>query len=172
MKKIACLSALAAVLAFTAGTSVAATSTVTGGYAQSDAQGQMNKMGGFNLKYRYEEDNSPLGVIGSFTYTEKDRTENGSYNKGQYYGITAGPAYRLNDWASIYGVVGVGYGKFQQTENEGLNRTASNSDYGFSYGAGLQFNPIQDVALDFSYEQSRIRNVDVGTWIAGVGYRF
>ena len=48
MKKIACLSALAAVLAFTAGTSVAATSTVTGGYAQSDAQGQMNKMGGFN----------------------------------------------------------------------------------------------------------------------------
>ncbi len=46
MKKIACLSALAAVLAFTAGTSVAATSTVTGGYAQSDAQGQMNKMGG------------------------------------------------------------------------------------------------------------------------------
>lgn len=71
MKKIACLSALAAVLAFTAGTSVAATSTVTGGYAQSDAQGKMNKMGGFNLKYRYEEDNSPLGVIGSFTYTEK-----------------------------------------------------------------------------------------------------
>ena len=173
MKKIACLSALAAVLAVSAGTAVAATSTVTGGYAQSDAQGAANKMNGFNLKYRYEQDNSPLGVIGSFTYTEKDRTDSfGDYNKTQYYGITAGPAYRLNDWASIYGVVGVGYGKFQQTENEGLNRTASNSDYGFSYGAGLQFNPIQDVALDFSYEQSRIRNVDVGTWIAGVGYRF
>jgi outer membrane protein X len=46
------------------------------------------------------------------------------------------------------------------------------SDYGFSYGAGMQFNPIENVALDFSYEQSRIRNVDVGTWIAGVGYRF
>jgi opacity protein-like surface antigen len=30
------------------------------------------------------------------------------------------------------------------------------SDYGFSYGAGLQFNPIENVALDFSYEQSRI----------------
>ncbi|MCU3986545.1 outer membrane protein OmpX, partial [Enterobacter mori] len=30
----------------------------------------------------------------------------------------------------------------------------------------------ENVALDFSYEQSRIRNVDVGTWIAGVGYRF
>ena len=38
MKKIACLSALAAVLAVSAGTAVAATSTVTGGYAQSDMQ--------------------------------------------------------------------------------------------------------------------------------------
>ena len=47
MKKIACLSALAAVLAFTAGTSVAATSTVTGGYAQSDAQGRNEQNGRF-----------------------------------------------------------------------------------------------------------------------------
>ncbi|MGK9172416.1 outer membrane protein OmpX [Yokenella regensburgei] len=170
MKKIACLSALAAVLAVSVGTASAATSTVTGGYAQSDAQGVQNKMNGFNLKYRYEDDSSPLGVIGSFTYTEKDRFEDGTYNKGQYYGVTAGPAFRLNDWASIYGVVGVGYGKFQQSEDQ--LKTASNSDYGFSYGAGMQFNPMENVALDFSYEQSRIRNVDVGTWIAGVGYRF
>lgn len=170
MKKIACLSALAAVLAVSAGSAIAATSTVTGGYAQSDAQGVANKASGFNLKYRYEQDNNPLGVIGSFTYTEKDRFEDGTYHKGQYYGITAGPAYRLNDWASIYGVVGVGYGKFQQTVD--VAKTADTSDYGFSYGAGLQFNPMENVALDFSYEQSRIRSVDVGTWIAGVGYRF
>ncbi|MTH47669.1 outer membrane protein OmpX [Intestinirhabdus alba] len=171
MKKIACLSALAAVLALSAGTAVAATSTVSGGYAQSDAQGVANKMNGFNLKYRYEQDNNPLGVIGSFTYTEKDRTNSaGDYNKSQYYGLTAGPAFRLNDWASIYGVVGVGYGKFQQTDYPRYKDDVS--DYGFSYGAGLQFNPMENVALDFSYEQSRIRNVDVGTWIAGVGYRF
>ena len=170
MKKIACLSALAAVLAVSAGSAVAATSTVTGGYAQSDMQGVMNKTNGFNLKYRYEQDNNPLGAIGSFTYTEKDRSEDGAYNKAQYYGITAGPAYRLNDWASIYGVVGVGYGKFQNAASPADNHTTS--DYGFSYGAGMQFNPVENVALDFSYEQSRIRNVDVGTWIAGVGYRF
>ncbi len=123
MKKIACLSALACVLAVSVGTAAAATSTVSGGYAQSDYQGVANKANGFNLKYRYEND-TPLGYIGSFTYTEKDRTENGVYNKGQYY------------------------------------------------GAGMQFNPVENVALDVSYEQSRIRNVDVGTWIAGVGYRF
>ncbi|AYN26924.1 MULTISPECIES: outer membrane protein OmpX [Buttiauxella] len=168
MKKIACLSALACVLAVSVGTASAATSTVTGGYAQSDMQGVANKAGGFNLKYRYEND-TPLGYIGSFTYTEKDRSESGVYTKGQYYGITAGPAYRINDWASIYGVVGVGYGKFQSTS---FPNKADTSDYGFSYGAGMQFNPIENVALDVSYEQSRIRNVDVGTWIAGVGYRF
>ncbi|HGX9575597.1 Ail/Lom family outer membrane beta-barrel protein, partial [Pseudomonas aeruginosa] len=78
--------------------------------------------------------------------------------------------YRINDWASIYGVVGVGYGKFQTTEYPTYKHDTS--DYGFSYGAGLQFNPMENVALDFSYEQSRIRSVDVGTWIAGVGYRF
>jgi len=115
MKKIACLSALAAILAVTAGSAVAA-STVSGGYAQSDAQGVANKTNGFNLKYRYEND-TPLGYIGSFTYTEKDRTEDGAYNKAQYYGVTGGPAFRINDWASIYGVVGVGYGKFQQRED-------------------------------------------------------
>ena len=168
MKKIACLSALAAVLAVFAG-SAAAASTVSGGYAQSDAQGVANKANGFNLKYRYEND-TPLGYIGSFTYTEKDDTEAGIYNKTQYYGITGGPAYRLNDWASIYGVVGVGYGKFQQRED--VAKVSDTSDYGFSYGAGLQFNPMENVALDVSYEQSRIRSVDVGTWIAGVGYRF
>jgi outer membrane protein X len=170
MNKIARLSALAIVLAATAGTAVAATSTVTGGYAQSDMQGEANKAGGFNLKYRYEQDNNPLGVIGSFTYTEKNGNDSGAYNKAQYYGITAGPAYRINDWASIYGVVGVGYGKFQA--NDFPETKSDMSDYGFSYGAGLQFNPIENVALDFSYEQSRIRSVDVGTWIAGVGYRF
>lgn len=170
MNKIARLSALAIVLAATAGTAVAATSTVTGGYAQSDMQGEANKAGGFNLKYRYEQDNNPLGVIGSFTYTEKNGNDSGAYNKAQYYGITAGPAFRINDWASIYGVVGVGYGKFQA--NDFPETKSDMSDYGFSYGAGLQFNPYENVALDFSYEQSRIRSVDVGTWIAGVGYRF
>lgn len=172
MNKIARLSALAVVLAASVGTTAfAATSTVTGGYAQSDMQGKANKAGGFNLKYRYEQDNNPLGVIGSFTYTEKDNNSNGTYNKGQYYGITGGPAYRLNDWASIYGVVGIGYGKYQQNQTAGQSKTDS-SDVGFSYGAGMQFNPIQNVALDVGYEQSRIRNVDVGTWIAGVGYSF
>ncbi len=170
MKKIACLSALACILAVSAGSAMAK-STVSAGYAQSDFQGFANKANGFNLKYRYENGNDPLSWIGSFTYTEKDRTESGAYNKGQYYGVTGGPAYRLNDWASIYGMVGIGYGKFtaRGADREGYEHK---SDVGFAYGAGLQFNPYENIALDVGYEQNRIRSIDVGTWTAGVGYSF
>lgn len=170
MKKIACLSALACALTLSAGFASAATSTVTGGYAQGDMQGKVNKAKGFNVKYRYEND-TQLGYIGSLTAIEKGQNRNGAHDKGQYYGITAGPALRLNDWVSAYGVVGVGYGKFETATN-GVLAHHSSSDYGFSYGAGLQFNPVQDIALDVSYEQSRIRHVDVGTWIVGAGYSF
>lgn len=170
MNKTARISTLAIVLAASMGTpAFAATSTVSGGYAQGDAQGEINKASGFNLKYRYEESDSPLGVIGSFTYIEKDRTQSGVYEKGQYFGITAGPAYRFTDWASLYGVIGVGHGKFQQNDYPDKDST---SDYGFSYGAGVQFNPYENVALDFSYEQSRIRSTDVGIWMTGIGYSF
>ncbi|ATA23480.1 outer membrane protein OmpX [Brenneria goodwinii] len=171
MKKIVCLSAVACLLSMSAGSAIAGQSTVSAGYAQGDAQGVVNKAKGFNLKYRYEWDNNPLGAIGSFTYLEDSSTNSGYYNKGQYVGITAGPAYRLNDWASIYGVVGLGHGKYTHNASNGSDNK-SNDDYGFSYGAGLQFNPIEDVALDVGYEQSRIRSVDVGTWAVGVGYRF
>ncbi|MEH0835019.1 outer membrane protein OmpX [Pectobacterium cacticida] len=171
MKKIAYLSALACVLTVGAGSAFAGQSTVTAGYAQGDAQGVYNKVKGFNLKYRYEQDNNPLGVISSFTYLEKNGSDQGVYSKGQYMGFTAGPAYRLNDWASLYGVVGFSHGKATYNATNGRDNN-SNSDYGFTYGAGLQFNPMQDVALDVGYEQSRIRSVDVGAWAVGVGYRF
>lgn len=171
MKKMTCLSTLVAcVLAVSAGSVFAGESTVSGGYAQGDAQGVVNKMSGFNLKYRYEPTNSAIGAIGSFTYLQKTGFNSGYYTKEQYTGITAGPAYRFNDWASLYGVVGVGYGKWQYNTQVGDN--TATGDYGFSYGGGLQFNPLQNVALDLSYEQSRIRSVDVGAWIAGIGYRF
>lgn len=172
MNKIACLSALACVLAVAAGSASAGESTVTAGYAQGDMQGVINKASGFNLKYRYEmDDSNPWGVISSFTYLEKNQTNSGVYEKGQYYGITAGPSFRFADWGSIYGVVGIGAGKTTQNAQNGTDNRGF-SDVGVAYGAGFQFNPMQNVAFDVSYEQSRIRSVDVGTWIAGVGYRF
>ncbi|GAB7260513.1 outer membrane protein OmpX [Dickeya ananatis] len=130
-----------------------------------------NKLPGFNLKYRYEFDNSQLGVVGSFTYLQDSQTIGTTYNKNQYYGFSAGPSFRFNDWASIYGLVGVSAGKFTFNETDGSSNNRT-SDAGFVYGAGLQFNPVQNVAFDVGYEQSRIRSVDVGSWNVGVGYRF
>ncbi len=112
----------------------------------------MNKKGGFNLKYRYEEDNSPLGVIGlPLTRRKAVLQALVTTTKTSTTASLLVPADRLNDWASIYGVVGVGYGKFQTTEYPTYKHDTS--DYGFSYGAGLQFNPMENVALDFSYGQ-------------------
>jgi len=91
--------ATAQLTASAAGTAFAGESTVSAGYAQGDFQGVVNKAEGFNLKYRYEYDNSPLGVIGSFTHLEKNNSGDGFYNKAQYDSITAGPAFRFNDWA-------------------------------------------------------------------------
>ncbi|NIF20713.1 outer membrane protein OmpX [Candidatus Pantoea multigeneris] len=170
MKKIACLSALACVLAVSAGSAMAQ-STVSVGYAQSDFQGVANKANGVNLKYRWEDGTDPLGWIGSFTYTTKNNTIDGYYNKANFYSLSGGPALRLNDWASIYGVVGVGYGTRKFNSNVPRNDN-QNDRWGFVYGAGLQFNPIQDIAIDAGYEQSRLKNTDIGTWIVGVGYSF
>ncbi|XPE41105.1 outer membrane protein OmpX [Shigella flexneri] len=169
MKKIACLSALAAVLAFSAGTAVAVTSSY--GWLRSErCSGRSEQMNGFNLKYRYEQDNTRWVLSVPSLTLKKVVPMLWRLQQNPVYGITAGPAYRLNDWASIYGVVGVGYGKFQNAASPADNHTTS--DYGFSYGAGLQFNPNRKRCSGLLLEQSRIRSVDVGTWIAGVGYRF
>lgn len=71
-------------------------------------------------------------------------------------------------------MIGLSHGKYTYNAVDGTDNN-HNDDYGFTYGAGLQFNPIQDVALDIGYEQSRIRSVEVGRlggWAVGVGYRF
>lgn len=171
MKKIACLSAVAAcALAVTAGTAFAGDSTVSAGYAMGDFQGVVNKADGFNLKYRYEFDEK-LGVIGNYTYLKQSGSGNDLYDKAQYNGFTAGPTYRINDWASVYGVIGLGYGRFTGSQQNSSN-DHTDTGYGFSYGTGVQFNPIHQIALDIGYEKSRIRDVTVGAWNVGVGYRF
>ncbi|MBQ4797088.1 outer membrane beta-barrel protein, partial [Pectobacterium versatile] len=83
----------------------------------------------FNLKYRYEVDNQ-FGVVGSFTYLQDSQTDSGVYNKAQYYGFSAGPSFRFNDWASIYGLVGVSAAKFTANNTDGSSNN-STSDAGF-----------------------------------------
>lgn len=155
----------------------ASESTISAGYAQSHVKVQGDKLKenpkGFNVKYRYELDDN-WGIVGSFTYTHQGYD---FYNGGRkvanvdldYYSLTAGPAYRINEYVSAYGLIGAAHGK-AEAKSGGNSHSESKTE--FAYAAGLQINPIPNMAIDASYEYSKIGELKVGTWVIGVGYRF
>ncbi|KAB8310065.1 hypothetical protein EH228_12245 [Erwinia endophytica] len=92
--------------------------TVTLGFAQSKLQ-NVGNIEGVNLKYRYEWD-SPFSIISSFTYMsdtfnytyfDYDNDKMDHHAKLTYYSLAVGPAYRFNDYISLYGLVGLNYNK-------------------------------------------------------------
>ncbi|MBH5326249.1 outer membrane beta-barrel protein [Salmonella enterica] len=151
--------------------------TISGGYAQSNlkAGGQSadDKPKGVNVKYRYEF-NEKWGVASSFTYTGQSYD---FYYAGSkvgdadldYYSLSAGPAYRINDYFSVYGLVGFAHGRIT---SDVFWHPSSESKTSGVYGAGLQFNPFPNWVVDASYEYTKLGDVKVGTWTAGIGYRF
>lgn len=151
--------------------------TVSVGYAQTDAKilGTSNQMPGFNVKYHWEDPDTGVGVIGSYAYTQKNLSSDSANGKLTYYSVTAGPSYRFSDYVNVYALLGVAYGKI---EAEDAYVSAWESKTAFAYGAGVQINPIENVAFDFSYVYTQFSNeygggdVDAGTIMLGVGYRF
>jgi len=172
---------------------VADSQTFTLGYAQSKVTDFKN-INGVNLKYRYEW-NSPLSVISSFTYLSGSKSDNQRDGLDafdgkadvKYYSLSAGPAYRFNEFVSVYGLIGFNNSKAtydnkwgwygasgnyqQEYRNVGNNRSTN-----FLYGVGLQINPWENVAIDVGYEGSKIndgyKNFSVNGFNVGVGYRF
>ncbi|HGJ5854401.1 Ail/Lom family outer membrane beta-barrel protein [Arsenophonus nasoniae] len=178
MKKVLIAATVASVFAFMSANSYAVgESTLSLGYAQSHAKVSGEKIDdnpkGFNIKYRYEIDNH-WGVIGSFAYTHQGY--NFYYGKMKiadadidYYSLNAGPVYRFNEYISAYGLIGLAHGK---VEARAVGYSADDSATGLAYGVGLQFNPVKNIAIDASYEYSKLDEVKAGTWMIGVGYRF
>lgn len=151
--------------------------TISGGYAQSSlkAGGHSldDKPKGVNVKYRYEFDDN-WGIASSFTYTgiKYDFYSAGSKigdAELDYYSLSAGPAYRINDYFSVYGLVGFAHGRIENNVQWYLHTESKTSGV---YGAGLQFNPFPNWVVDASYEYTKLGDVKVGTWTAGIGYRF
>ncbi|WP_063655933.1 Ail/Lom family outer membrane beta-barrel protein [Candidatus Arsenophonus triatominarum] len=179
MKKVLIASTVASVFAFMSANSYAVgESTLSLGYAQSHLKVGGEKIGdnnpkGFNIKYRYEIDNH-WGVIGSFAYTHQGY--NFYYDKIKvadvdvdYYSLNAGPVYRFNEYISAYGLIGLAHGKVEVgAEGDSANDSATR----LAYGVGLQFNPVKNIAIDASYEYSKLDELKAGTWMIGVGYRF
>ncbi|ECI2922651.1 outer membrane beta-barrel protein, partial [Salmonella enterica subsp. enterica serovar Enteritidis] len=43
---------------------------------------------------------------------------------------------------------------------------------GFAWGAGVQFNPVENVVIDLGYEGSKVGAAKLNGVNVGVGYRF
>ncbi|ARU94966.1 Ail/Lom family outer membrane beta-barrel protein [Tatumella citrea] len=171
-----------------ANTSVLADShTVSVGYAQSKVADFKN-IRGINVQYRYEWD-SPVSVIGSFSYMKGDNDYsyrvdfNGDpsgydgHDTLKYYSLLTGPAYRINDYVSIYALIGAVQAKAEgkTTYLTQYSEKFSSSATSFAYGAGVIVNPTENFSVNFGYEGTRVKfekSFAINGFNLGVGYRF
>ena len=164
--------------------------TVSVGYAQSKIEDFKN-IRGVNVQYRYEWD-SPLSVIGSFSYMKGDDSysEQNNYSgnverynekvDAKYYSLMAGPAYRINDYVSFYGLIGVARTRVKdkatyQSQYVKYSGSYSESKASFAYGAGVVVNPISNLSVSVGYEGTRVKYNDdfaINGFNIAVGYRF
>nr|WP_038381702.1 Ail/Lom family outer membrane beta-barrel protein [Pantoea sp. IMH] len=161
--------------------------TLSLGYAQSKVQDFKN-IRGVNAQYRYEWD-SPVSIIGSFTYMKGDDSYServeafgdiGGYDGKtdvKYYSLMAGPAYRINEYFSLYALAGMAHTKvndkttYLTTYSEEYNESKTS----FAYGAGVVVNPTENLSVNIGYEGTRVKyndNVTVNGFNVGLGYRF
>lgn len=161
--------------------------TVSLGYAQSKVEDFKN-IRGVNVQYRYEWD-SPLSIIGSFSYMKGDDSysesnDGGITNEytgkvdGKYYSLLAGPGYRLNDYVSLYALAGIAHTKLEDTTtwSTQYSESTSESKTSFAYGAGVVVNPVEYLSVNIGYEGSRVKYGEsqhaINGFNVGIGYRF
>lgn len=163
--------------------------SVSIGYAQSKVQDFKN-IRGVNLQYRYEFD-APVSLLGSFSYMKGDKSQKdhfyGHTIKDQvdteYYSVLIGPAYRVNDYVSLYALGGMAHvkadGKSSWIWPNGVLATEASvfkSSTSFAYGAGVIINPIKNVSINVGYEGTKADlaggDYSINGFNIGVGYRF
>ncbi|EIZ6339264.1 TPA: Ail/Lom family outer membrane beta-barrel protein [Salmonella enterica] len=167
--------------------------TKSGGEASAGIDRYKN-LNGFNIKYRYEIDDT-WGVISSLTYAWGDF--DGKYNlrrsqeeyysskgqiKSKYLSVMAGPSYRFNDYASIYGMAGIAnnqikssyswndHGYYDKASSRG-DRDDNQNKTNIAYSVGLQTNPVKNMVIDIAYEGAA-GGLNSSGFTLGVGYSF
>ncbi|WP_407905296.1 Ail/Lom family outer membrane beta-barrel protein [Escherichia coli] len=185
MKKLSIISAI--VLAVASGSVLADNHSFSVGYAQSNVQ-SFRDIRGVNLQYRYEWD-SPVSIMGSFSWMKGDGDQqyhdsgDSVKNKvdAKYYSLLAGPAFRINDYVSLYAVGGVAHvkanGETLWTNSDGYfeRDTISKKSTSFAYGAGIMVNPVDNMSVNVGYEGTSAElgdNYSINGFNIGVGYRF
>jgi putative virulence related protein PagC len=162
--------------------------TVSVGYAQSKVQDFKN-IRGVNLQYRYEFI-SPVSVVASLTYMKGDQEQNNSMGSEtivdradvKYYSLLVGPAYRFNEYVSLYALGGVAQSKANANsqwlsakgEVKG-NGSMSLKSTSFAYGFGVAINPVNNFAINIGYEGTKVSldgNRSINGFNVSLGYRF
>ncbi len=163
-------------------------------HARTNAPGSDN-LNGINVKYRYEFTDT-LGLITSFSYANAEDEQKTHYSdtrwhedsvRNRWFSVMAGPSVRVNEWFSAYAMAGVAYSRvstfsgdyLRVTDNKGKTHDvltgsddARHSNTSLAWGAGVQFNPTESVAVDVAYEGSGSGNWRTDGFIVGVGYKF
>ncbi|MBB3323200.1 MULTISPECIES: Ail/Lom family outer membrane beta-barrel protein [Atlantibacter] len=186
MKKVSL--AILLVGGMVSGAALADNHTFSVGYAQSKVEDFKN-IRGVNVQYRYEFD-SPVSFLGSFTYMKGDDDQNyylasdyiENHVEAKYYSLLVGPAYRINEYVSLYALGGVARSKAEgrttwHNAGDGYvgRDSISEKSTSFAYGAGVIFNPVENFSVNVGYEGT---NADlegsrsINGFNVGVGYRF
>ncbi len=148
---------------------------------------------GVNVKYRYEADDA-WGVIGAVTYargtpafsvtgiTDRGVGYGDATARLEYLSLQAGPSYRFNEFFSTYVMAGVATTKYEGSAHLYGNDASGNafSWYGkdserktnLAYSVGLQFNPLEELAVDVSFEGSGFDSWKTSGINAGLGWSF
>ncbi|WP_170968051.1 Ail/Lom family outer membrane beta-barrel protein [Escherichia coli] len=151
-------------------------STLSAGYlhASTNVPGS-DDLNGINVKYRYEFTDT-LGLVTSFSYAGDKNRQLTRYSdtrwhedsvRNRWFSVMVGPSVRVNEWFSAYAMAGVAYSRvstfsgdyLRVTDNKGKTHDVlTGSDDGrhsntsLAWGAGVQFNPTESVAIDIAYE--------------------
>ncbi|EFO1585832.1 Ail/Lom family protein, partial [Escherichia coli] len=171
-------------------------STLSAGYlhASTNVPGS-DALNGINVKYRYEFTDM-LGVVTSFSYANAKDEQKTHYSdtrwhedsvRNRWFSVMVGPSVRVNEWFSAYAMAGVAYSRVSTFSGDYLRVTDSkgkthdvltgsddgrHSNTSLAWGAGVQFNPTESVAIDIAYEGSGSGDWRTDGFIVGVGYKF
>ncbi len=104
----------------------------------------------------------------------------------EYLSLQAGPVYRFNEFFSGYLMTGLTTTKYEgsgrvdafyhpdgasEREASWYERDSERKT-NIAYSAGLQFNPMEELAIDVSFEGSGFNRWKTSGINAGIGYRF
>lgn len=170
------------------GSALADSQTFSLGFAQSKVK-DFKSIRGFNVQYRYEID-APISLLTSFTWMKRDNSSIGYLSQDlisrqldvNYFSLMTGPAYRINDYISLYTLGGASRTKTNGSYtwvNAGDNYTETGSldskSTNFTWGAGIIINPVPSLSFTAGYESSKAKlsgDRSINGFNVGLGYRF